>query len=119
MTGLVFRRLPNPLTAGDRRALKKVKGKQPSIQKCEVKGFEELKSFAKDKGGTNKRKQDLSIKLIKLHYYGLCLFINNSCSTEKIVTHPRATTDRWQFQDNCLRVLGPNFVTIHYCNLYS
>ena len=32
--------------------------------------------FAKDKGGTNKRKQDLSIKLIKLHYCGLCLFIN-------------------------------------------
>lgn len=46
--------------------------------------------FAKDKGGTKTHKQDLSIKLIKLHYYGLCLFINNSCSTGKIRNSPKS-----------------------------
>lgn len=54
------------------------------------KGFEELRSSAKDKGGTNKRKQALSIKLMKLHYCGLCLFINDSCSMEKISNSPKS-----------------------------
>lgn len=68
-----------------------VEKNQPSIWEQQGKGSEELKFFfAKDKGGTKKCKQDLSIKLIKLHYYGLCLFINNCCSTGKIRNSPKS-----------------------------
>lgn len=52
-------------------------------------GFEELKSFAKDRAGTNKPGQDFSIKLIELHYWGLCLFTDNSCSMGNICNSPK------------------------------